>query len=214
VKIAILGWGSLITNPGSLRLAEPFRPGGPRLLLEFSHVSLDGRLTLIIDEVNGAWCPSWFAVSAHTEIKPAILDLQARENLKFASRVGWLECRMSHNHARWCANPRSWKLAPQSSKATLIWAATHDFDAVIWTASYSNFHLKGKAGEPFSLGAVQRYLDRLTPGYRVVARQYAQGCPSEICTPARTIIESQLSTNQQHEIQFKAQEAPVDPPPS
>jgi len=56
MKIAVLAWGSLFWNPGDLRIADKFEPTGPRLPIEFCRISSDGRLTLVIDEANGAEC--------------------------------------------------------------------------------------------------------------------------------------------------------------
>jgi hypothetical protein len=39
MKIAILGWGSLLWDPADLQLATPFEPGGPSLPIEFCRVS-------------------------------------------------------------------------------------------------------------------------------------------------------------------------------
>jgi len=39
VRIAIIGWGSLIWNPDTLHVAEPFSCSGPELSIEFSRIS-------------------------------------------------------------------------------------------------------------------------------------------------------------------------------
>ena len=46
MKIAILGWASLVWNPQQLPHKGDWKSGGPRLPIEFSRVSKDGRLTL------------------------------------------------------------------------------------------------------------------------------------------------------------------------
>jgi hypothetical protein len=53
MRIAVLGWGSLIGDPGDMALADRFEPNGPQLPLEFSRISNNGRLTLVIDETAG-----------------------------------------------------------------------------------------------------------------------------------------------------------------
>ena len=50
MKIAILGWGSLIWNQNGLPVKGQWKKNGPVLPIEFSRVSRDGRLTLVIDE--------------------------------------------------------------------------------------------------------------------------------------------------------------------
>ena len=47
--VAVLGWGSLITNPGDLGIYGQFVPGGPTLPVAFTRISQDGRLTLVVD---------------------------------------------------------------------------------------------------------------------------------------------------------------------
>jgi hypothetical protein len=44
MKIAIVGWGSLIWDPRDLHLATAILP------IEFSRISDNGRLTLVVDE--------------------------------------------------------------------------------------------------------------------------------------------------------------------
>ena len=56
MKIAVLGWGSLIWNKGNLRLTTNWTDGGPILPIEFSRISDDGRLTLVIDDVMEPMC--------------------------------------------------------------------------------------------------------------------------------------------------------------
>lgn len=47
--VAILGWGSLIPNPGDLGNYGQFKQGGPILPVAFTRVSQDGRMTLVVD---------------------------------------------------------------------------------------------------------------------------------------------------------------------
>jgi hypothetical protein len=53
MKVLVLAWGSLVWDPGALRLASNWMEGGPVLPIEFSRISDDGRLTLVIDERHG-----------------------------------------------------------------------------------------------------------------------------------------------------------------
>jgi hypothetical protein len=67
MKIAILGWGSLVWDPASLKEHlegdGEFIQGGPKLPIEFSRISKDGRLTLVIDEHHGTPVPTRVATS-------------------------------------------------------------------------------------------------------------------------------------------------------
>jgi hypothetical protein len=53
MKVVVIAWGSLVWNRGQLAVTTEFQPNGPLLPIEFSRVSGDGRLTLVIDEVWG-----------------------------------------------------------------------------------------------------------------------------------------------------------------
>jgi hypothetical protein len=64
MKIVVLAWGSLVWDPRTLRLAHSWMEGGPVLPIEFSRVSDNGRLTLVIDEGHGVDVPTRYALSA------------------------------------------------------------------------------------------------------------------------------------------------------
>ena len=93
MKIGILAWGSLIWDPGTLRLAGNWIEGGPVLPIEFSRVSDNGRLTLVIDEKHGVDVPTRNALSALDDLDETITDLQKREGLP-CSQSNWIfRCR-------------------------------------------------------------------------------------------------------------------------
>lgn len=78
MRIAILGWGSLIWNPNGLPIRGDWQRGGPVLPIEFSRISSDERLTLVIDEQNGINVTTRYALSARTNGSrqhPHICDL-------------------------------------------------------------------------------------------------------------------------------------------
>ena len=80
MRIAVIGWGSLIWCPGDLAIASRWKKNGPCLPVEFSRVSNDCRLTLVIadgvDTVTTLW-----AVSEYTEMRAAMDNLRHREGI-------------------------------------------------------------------------------------------------------------------------------------
>jgi hypothetical protein len=59
--------------------------------LEFSRVSNDGRLTLVIDEIFGVPCATYSAVSACDNLKTAIENLRDRERMLSTKGVGFID---------------------------------------------------------------------------------------------------------------------------
>jgi hypothetical protein len=49
LRIAALAWGSLVWTRGDFAIETAFEPNGPLLSIEFSRVSGNGRLTLVIN---------------------------------------------------------------------------------------------------------------------------------------------------------------------
>jgi hypothetical protein len=90
MKSAILAWGSLVWDPGDLKVAADFVANGPLLPIEFCRVSDDGRLTLVVDETFGSVCTTYSAPSALEDLDGAIENLRLRERTK-AREVGFVE---------------------------------------------------------------------------------------------------------------------------
>ena len=86
MKIAILGWGSLIWDPGTLAydLKEGWSTEGPFLPIEFARISNKNRLTLVItDEAKENLVKTLYAISSFDSIGPSIKNLTHRENTNF-----------------------------------------------------------------------------------------------------------------------------------
>ncbi len=172
MRIAILGWGSLIWDRGDLLLKENFRAGGPKLPLEFSRKSSDGRLTLIIDEKNGMPAsPTQFAISKFEELNDALCDLQHREGTS-QGNIGFM------------INGSQNQRCPQSQVAkTAIstWLSENraSIDAVIWTNLGPSDHFS------FSNEAAHDYLTSLKGFCRQKALEYLMNAPSDVETPLR-----------------------------
>ncbi len=179
MRVAVLGWGSLIWDRRELAIAGDFMQCGPYLPIEFCRVSGDGRLTLAIDETFGASCATYSAVSAAGDLDAAIENLRLREGMPGAKGVGFVEA-ASGRHS-----DRAMERHPQAVARIKAWAQANGFDAAIWTALASNFHEVDKAAEPFSVDAAIRYLETRDDATRRTALRYIRKAPQEAQTPVR-----------------------------
>jgi hypothetical protein len=180
MRIAILGWGSLLWEGGAEfdRWHEQWHYDGPTLKIEFMRVSKKrlGALTLVIDEEHGlpttvAWC-----LSKRQNPEDAVCDLRCREettieNIRRISVASNVECCEGNNE----------------ENAIATWARGKTIDAVVWTALKSNF--EEKAGHPFSVEAVVSYVKTLNPEAKVKAAEYVWRTPDFVQTPVRTALQ-------------------------
>ncbi len=182
MKIAILGWGSLLWDNRAEfdQWHESWQHDGPTLKLEFSRVSTSrlNALTLVIDEIHGtptvvAWC---FSKRANPD--DAVCDLRCREGttLKNIGRVDVAQQAASSDHTR----------APGS---IISWAWGKGLDVVVWTALKSNF--EEKTGHPFSVDAAMSHLRALTPKGKAKAAEYIWRAPDFVQTPLRAALEKE-----------------------
>jgi hypothetical protein len=170
-RIACLGWGSLIWDPGSLPIQRTWFRDGPFLHVEFRRQSDSGKLTLVLDKVAPAVRSLW-AVMDTTEVE------QARREL----REG---CHQKDIHA--------WQ--PGETAPVLIldlesWAQARSIGAVIWTGLPPK--KDGKRGVAPTIEEALQYLNNLSGEKRMEAEKYIRYAPSQIDTPFRRRIEAAL----------------------
>jgi hypothetical protein len=163
MRIIVLAWGSVVWDRRNLAIAGNFEPIGPRLPVEFCRVSRDGRLTLVIDESDGAECPTYAAPSVFDDLGRAIDNLWIREgsgverppkNILENGRIGFVDL-VGPNGQSAKATERH----PGAVAEIAAWVQANGFDAAIWTALGGNFDEPDNAGEPFSVDAAIRYLE-------------------------------------------------------
>jgi hypothetical protein len=176
VNIAVIAWGSLVPFPQGtkpddvpLELTTAWSETGPMLPVEFSRISCDGRLTLVIDHTAADPCRT-FDAKAKTELDAAKENLRLRERMPSAKNIG------------------SMKKGDAPTDATTIiigaWLATKDdYDAAIWTGLPPNF--EAKSGQKFDAPNALRYLDSLKGAIRDEAYTYIVEAPETIGTPVR-----------------------------
>ena len=173
----MIAWGSLVPYPEGtkpadipLQLATGWDASGPMLPVEFSRISCDGRLTLVIDHSAPHPCQSYHARTTATELVAAKENLRLRERMPSVQNIGSI--------LKGAATPDA------TTKIIGNWlAARTDYDAAIWTGLPPNF--EAKSGEKFDPPAVIRYLDTLKGEIREEAYSYIVEAPVTIDTPVR-----------------------------
>jgi hypothetical protein len=183
MKIAILGWGSLVWDKRDLATACEWQRGGPVLPIEFSRKSRDGRLTLVIDPANGEPVATRYVRSPFENLKDAVGNLREREGNPPKDRIGFVNL-ITHTERAWARENQ-----PDACDTITAWAQTNDWQAVIWTALTSNFAEEQR--EPFTLPAALHYLNSLTGQTRSRALEYIHRAPAEIMTPLRRALQAQ-----------------------
>ena len=171
-RIAILGWGSLVWNPGELPHYGPWKKDGPTLPIEFSRVSRDSRLTLVIDPVVGAECPTRFALSPRSAVADAVEDLRRRESTV-------------REHIGFCHRGGESSSRDEDDVIAVVrrWCDDACFDAIVWTALPSNFYEETRT--TFSVDTGLSYLRSLPKTGLESALKYIRSAPAEVDTPLR-----------------------------
>ncbi len=174
MRIGIIGWGSLIWDPRELPREGVWQDGGPVLPVEFSRISQDCRLTLVIDYENADAVETKYVTSPRVHLDDAIEDVRRREsttkqNIGFVDRRHTRDSGQLHEgHRRACNDIRQW-------------LNRSDFDAVVWTALNPNFRIE--TGDEFSVPQAIGYLQRLPQSSRERALRYITNAPLD--TPLR-----------------------------
>ena len=194
MRIAVLGWGSVVWERGVLEVAADFLPNGPHLPLEFGRVSGDERLTLVIDETFGASCPTYAAPSSFGDLNAALLNLWERQgsegeplpgDVRRHGRVGFTDVSSGQK------SDSAMQRHPRAVAAITAWAKANGYDAAIWTALASRLHEPGKRGDPFIVNAAIRYLEDLEKRDAAtfgLALAYIRNAPLAVQTPVRDAV--------------------------
>ncbi len=187
MKIAILGWGSLIWDPRNLLIDKSIGINGwfdegPMLPIEFARISKDGRLTLVI--VPGKTnIQTSYAISKYKELDHSILDLAVREGCgknKIGNLIGGEDIIQSKIPTK---------------KTIENWLKQNEgLDAVIWTDLSGNFN--DKLNKELTAKNAVYYLNSLSSDIRAKAEEYVRKTPLFVQTDIRSLIESELGWKQ------------------
>lgn len=175
MRIACIGWGSVVWRPGVLHCTGAWQRGGPSLPLEFARTSQDGRLTLVLLE-GAPSVPTRFVELSYATGEQAQEALAGREGSGVESIGLW---------------PGPGPKYPVGAETIAAWGAGSGFDAVVWTALRPKF--RGVFGlVPEGAEDVLSYLRELDDETSARAREYVCNAPEEVRTPYRAIIEAEL----------------------
>jgi len=175
VKIACIAWGSLIWEPGPLRLASSWRPDGPLLPLEFVRDSDDSDELAVVMHEAAPPMPTYWALLDTTDLAAAREMLRQREKIR-PEYPQWVGSIPNPNGAE---DPR-----------VAAWLRTHELDAAVWTALPAKF-AKVSERAPSAHEAVA-FLAGLEGEQRRKAEQYIRKVPREISTLYRKLFEERL----------------------
>jgi hypothetical protein len=182
MRIAIIGWGSLIWCPGSLQIRTGWFSNGPILPIEFARISGDGRLTLVINpgspEVRTYW-----AVSDLTHSKEARVNLAQREGTTLAQ---------IHSVDTNVEDPAAGSASGLNTAIRSWLKSQQNLDAAVWTGLGSNW--KDRRGRDFSAEDAVGYLSELERQRDEAAARYDRACeyirntPEQIQTSVRAML--------------------------
>ena len=176
MKIACLGWGSLIWDPRELPIQKEWFQDGPIIQVEFARKSSNGRITLVLTPdvvpVQSLW-----AVMDSTELEQAKKSLSEREGINYENHPDWI--------GGWVDGTQN----PNMISDLAQWAASRDIDGVVWTALPAKFD--NADGTPTENQIVE-YLGSLEGQVRDGAKKYVERAPKQIDTTYRRKIEKVL----------------------
>jgi len=184
MKIAILGWGSLLWDKCTEfdEQHDEWHSDGPKLKIEFSRVSSTrkGALTLVLDTKNGKECQVAYTRSKRKNPDDAICDLRSREGTTLKN-IGFYFADNSRKQARY----------DEVLRVIERWASTKKLDVVIWTDLESNFQEKSKSKQPFSIEAAISHIQALDNEGKANASEYVCRAPAFVVTPLHEALQSQ-----------------------
>jgi hypothetical protein len=188
-RIGCIGWGSLLWDPRTLPMAAPFALEGPELPIEFSRVSLDGRVTLVIDRAAPV-VPTYSVPMAVEGLEEAVEALAIREKVTSTRRGEWIGYQERGEEVGGGATP-------EPVRATIAeWLERTAFDAVVWTALPSR-RPDGELGLP-TLDQLLEHLQALRGESLARAEEYIRRAPPAVRTPYRAHFEAELGWSSWH----------------
>jgi hypothetical protein len=155
---------------------DAWQEDGPHLPVEFTRVSSDGRITLVLTEgalpVQVLWVPLKV-----DDLDQAIAALAQREDVKRLNAIG-----------------RVPTTAPSGDVHAAIrsWASSREICGVVWTALKPGLDLTNRGVVP-TLDQLREHIGRLSPKARSEALNYVLRAPPQVETRLRKTIAELLA---------------------
>lgn len=179
--VKVIAWGSLVWDPRELQITSEWRCDGPSLPIEFSRVSADGRLTLVVDPVDGGNVSTWSCDSPLT-LHDAVRNLSVRERCPTVD-IGWVDM------ASGASSPHR----DATVQRLRAWCAKTGATGAVWTALPTTF--MERSGMDFSVSNALLYLDGLTGTGRQRAFEYIRRAPGTTMTRFRRAFDDRWPTD-------------------
>jgi len=182
-NVACIGWGSLIWDPRTLPIRQPWFMDGPLLPVEFGRQSDDDRITLVIvpKNVTGVACVrTLWALMVARSLDEATSALAERE----------MPCKPDTKKVgRWPCAPED---ARDFTEIVEAWAKEKGLDGVVWTALPPKFEKEN--GRMPGVDEVLQHLRGLSSDRQKWRRaeEYVRKAPVQIDTEYRHRIECEL----------------------
>lgn len=179
MKIAVICWGSLFWDKGSLKTLGDWKNDGPELPLEFCRISSHGkskeRVTLALNE-SSSLCVTYWDLMAASDLKSARNNLRDREGAVTDD---------IHTFTR-NQNPLS-----AVAKQIESWLVHHpEVDAVVWTGLESNWAQLRR--NKFSPEDLVQYLESKKDSMTKI-KEYFEKAPPQMQTVGRDVFTKWLS---------------------
>jgi hypothetical protein len=174
--VACLGWGSLVWDPRELPIQRKWFEDGPLVPVEFARQSLDGRITLVLNQSSVPVRSFWAVMDAQNleAAREALRDREGISKTNASKHIG------------------SWSLGDTSEQLVVglePWATARNVHHVIWTALPPKY--AGEEKLPTE-DQIVSYLSGLAGAARDNAELYIRRAPKQIDTAYRRRIESSL----------------------
>ena len=179
MKIAIIGWGSLLRYKKALEIDGEWQGDGPFLPLEFSYISKNKLLTLAILPGSRGVQTLW-ALSNFHDIDDAMKALKMLlktelENIAFISRTNEND---------------NYRITPEIVQDLLTWAEQKELEALVWVDFKSNF--KQTTEMDFNEDNVIDFINDLTKIEQLAVEKYIINNPEQIETTIRQKLRTEF----------------------